>query len=139
MSEMISNSCEKQKELIIAEIKSFTDDICLSSENKLFLTVKLVELCHEALCRERQKKGHGWICATGLERRIDRAAHRLYRLLSDPDVIVLSFETGLLKDDNLYTGLKQKYDLGEDVKSKAYKLLLQNTPRPFFHTRLTDF
>jgi len=124
---------ERKAKLITEEIKSNIDCFALDLETKRYLLDELVSEAYLLKCNAAMNRRHGWICVTGLEGRLRPARQYLCHVLTDAEVVFLSFELGVLKDDCLLHEMETRYGLDDKKKNEALRILKKMTPAPFFH------
>ena len=120
---------------IIRDLEENPKSIKLERQQKFLLIERIVYQVHLYMCEKIREKNNnkGWICGTGLFSRIQRVVPALSIMISDEQTVILGFEMHILNDNELYSKLKQIYNLSNEEIENALRIVIEKCPRPSFH------
>ena len=127
---------KKEQEILISIIRNLNENansVELNREQRFLLIERILYQVHHFMCEKLREKQKGWICGTGLSRRIERAVHAVSFQVNDVQTLALAFRMGVLKDDALWSTLKERHNVSNDEIEKTLSIVVENCPRPSFH------
>lgn len=127
---------KKEQEILISIISNLKENphsVELNREQRFLVIEQILYQVHDFMCKKLHEKYKGWICGTGLSRRIERAVHAVSFKIDDIQTLALAFRMGILKDDVLWSTLKEIHNVSDDEIEKTLSMVVEKCPRPSFH------
>jgi len=127
---------KKEQEIlntIIRELKDNPNSIVLNRQQKFLVIECILYQVHYFMCKKLREKYKGWICGTGLSRRIERTIPAISFQVVDMHLLALAFRTGVLKDDKLWQTLNEIHNVSDEEIEKVLSVIVEKCPRPSFH------
>ena len=128
---------KKEQEILISIIRNLKENphsVELNREQRFLLIECILYQVHHFICEKLREKHKGWVCGTGLSRRIERAASVIsHRISNDIHILAIAFKMGILKDDDLWPILKEIHNVSDEEIEQALSIVVEKCPRPSFH------
>lgn len=119
---------------IIRNLKENPHNVELNRKQRLLVIERILYQVHHFICEKLREKYKGWVCGTGLSRRIEMAASVIsHRISNDIHILAIAFKTGILKDDDLWPMLKEIHNISDEEIEQVLSIVVEKCPRPFFH------